>query len=131
MPDVITFFFSGLEVFTPIFLQFYQKQGSPNTIIEQECIPVGCIPLAAVAIGRGVMSPPGTPLLLWPSVMAFWPPQPEGHNRRPHPPWEQASAPGADPPGTRHPPCCKACWDTTCNACWDSTPPPVNRITHV
>ena len=62
----------------------------------------------------------------------------------------RAEPPGSRPPQTRHlpaarhagiahPPCCKACWDTTCNACWDSTPPlqgmlgyhpPVNRMTN-
>ena len=106
----------------------------------QECIPVGCVPPAAVAIGGGGLGVSTRPLL-WPFgvVALLWPsapphPQrpyqkatfnqkatkPEGHNRRPHPPpQEQTPHHQAPPPQT----CCKACWDITCNACWDSIPP--------
>ena len=87
---------------------------------EQECIPVGCILPAAVAI-RGVST--------------RHPQSRHAPQSRPH---LGADPPAADPPA-RHagiPPAmhagiappCKACWDTTCNACWDSTPP-VNRMT--
>ena len=51
---------------------------------KQECISVGCIPPAVVAVWGGLhQAPPCYGLLVWwPSVMAFWPPQktiPEGH----------------------------------------------------
>ena len=64
-----------------------------NRLYSQECIPVGCVPSATVAVCfRGVSTP-----------RQSIPP----HSRHPPP-----------PPGS-----CKACVDTTCNACWDSTPP--------
>ena len=77
-----------------------------NSICKQECIRVGCVPSAAVAV-----SPRGF------CLSACW-------DTSPSPPG--ADPPGSRPPQTRCPPpetCCKACWDTTCNACWDSTPP--------
>ena len=79
----------------------------------QECIPVGCVPPAAVAIGGGGVGGlhQATVMAFWCGglVMAFCPPprpyqkatfnqkatKPEGHNRRPLPPPPQ----GADPPG--------------------------------
>ena len=77
-----------------------------NLYFTQECIPVGCILSATVAVcfrgGGSLPSPPEQA-----------------------PPQDQAPPPRA---GTPLETCCKACWDTTCNACWDSTPP-VNRIT--
>ena len=104
---------------------------------KQECIPVGCVPPAAVDITGGLHAPPGA--------------DPPGR----HPPPEQAP-PRPDPPQlppwmwawTRSPSTppldvglgletCKACHagippplETWCKACWDTTtPPPVNRIT--
>ena len=78
--------------------------------IKQECIPVGCVPPTAVAVGVGGLclstywetDPP-------PSVGLETPP-----GQTPHlPPWVWAWKPtrhaGIPPPGT----CCKACWDTT------------------
>ena len=60
---------------------------------EQECIPVGCVPPAAEAIGGGVSTrhPPG--------------PDPPGGGTPPRggTPWEQ-TLPGAGPPRSRHPP---------------------------
>ena len=61
----------------------------PITAKEQECIPVGCVPPAAVAVSTppGARHPPGlgTPPSLGPGTP---------------PPWDQASPPG---PG-KHPP---------------------------
>ena len=110
---------------------------------EQECIPVGCVPPAAVAVMGGVSTHPsraGTP----PSQIPLNFPLGVGLDQIPLS-FPLGCGPGLDPPQlppwvwawkpARHagtPPtetCCKACWDTTCNACWDSTPPPVNRIT--
>ena len=76
-----------------------QLRGARSCILnyQQECIPVGCVLSATVAIcfrGGGVSK----------------------HTSPELAPLEQT------PPVSR-PPCCKACWDTTCNACWDSTPP--------
>ena len=91
---------------------------------KQECIPVGCVPPAAVAIWGGVSTK--NPLLLGASgVVAFCPPQrpyqkaafnqkatkPEGHNRRPqqkaitegHTP-EQATPQNQAPPWDQAPP---------------------------
>ena len=40
-----------------------------GNIIEQECILVGCVPTAAVAIsGEGSASPDQTPTLFWPEI---------------------------------------------------------------
>ena len=114
----------------------------------QECIPVGCVLPAAVAVRgwRGGLHQV-TVMAFWCGglVMAFCPSPQKAHTRRPpsirRPPNQKAITegnipPGADPPGPgppqeqtpprdQAPPpetCCKACWDITCNACWDSTP---------
>ena len=92
--------------------------------LKQECIPVGCVPPAAVAVLGDLQQAP--PLLLWPSgVVAFWcggllPPHPpedhtrrlpsirrppkqkairEGHNRRP----QQKAITEGHPPWSRPP----------------------------
>ena len=83
---------------------------SLQTFIQQECIPVGCVPSATVAVC--FQGGPHTPLLEQAPPLEQTPP-------RAGTPWSR-HPPGADPPRSR-PPCCKACWDTTCNACWDST----------
>ena len=71
--------------------RMFEKKHKKDTKLKQECIPVGCVPPAAVAV-PGV-SPPGTP----------------HRSRHPleHPTLEQ-EPPGADtprstPPHTRHP----------------------------
>ena len=81
-------------------------------MFKQECIPVGCIPPAAVA-DRGVSTrqPPGSRR---PGADPLW---------TRHTPWEQAH-PCCKTCWDRTPPCYKACWDTTSNACWATTPPP-------
>ena len=122
--------------------------------MKQECIPVGCVPPAAVAIpgGGGLYTPLGadppreqTPpgsrhLQGW----AWRPPLARSPSTYPLDVGLEtplARSPKL-PPGCGsgnlqgmlgyHPPktSCKACWDTTCNACWDTTPSPfMNRIT--
>ena len=67
-----------------------------NTFYEQEYIPVGCVPPAAVSIGG---SPPGTPRSRHPREQTH--PQADtllGADTPPsrHPPWEQTHPPGAD-----------------------------------
>ena len=116
---------------------------------EQECIPVGCVPPAAVAV-TGVVSthPPWSRQPPW--VWAWRPPQPPpsplgvGLETPPSPSliplnFSLGCGPG-DPPGQiplNFPlgvglETCKACWDTTCNACWDTTPsPPPWTDTHL
>ena len=119
-------------------------------ILIQECIPVGYVPPATVAVGgRGLpqcmlgYTPgcgPGDPPGCWPGdtpqVWAWRPPRsnpstsPLGVGLEPPPP----ARPSTSPLGVgletckawwdTTPPketCCKACWDTTCNACWDTT----------
>ena len=115
----------------PSLCKFYGKNR-----IEQECIPVGCVPSAAVAIHGGRGSPasvhaepgPGDPLgvgletppgvgLETPQVWAWRPPDVWA--------WSLPPARALNfPPGVglETPSCCKACWDTTCNAFWDTTP---------
>ena len=101
--------------------------------LRQECIPVWCVPPAAVAIhGVGGLC-----------LSACWD-NGCGHG----PPWSDPSTSplgvGLETPpgdlqgmlgyhlqgmlGYPQETCCKACWDTTCNAYRDTTPP-VNRIT--
>ena len=85
---------------------------SQYTQVQQECIPVGCVPPAAVAVwGGSLPGPPGS--------------RPRSGSRpsQEQTPLLREQTPPDPPPET----CCKACWDTTCNVCWDSTPP-VNRI---
>ena len=79
-----------------IFMQFWGK-----SLVKQECIPVGCVLPAAVAVGGLHQAPPslGTRHPLGPGT-----PPPETRHTSP---WDQA------PPGTRHPP--------------DQAPPPVDR----
>ena len=55
---------------------------SLQTFIQQECIPVGCVPSATVAVC--FQGGPHTPLLEQP------------------PPWSRPPPPGADPPAARH-----------------------------
>ena len=93
---------------------------------NKECIPVGWVPPAAVAITRGSPHPPeqAPPLVRSPSTS----PLAVGLET---PSQIPLSFPLWCGPGNLqgmlgyHPPlqtCCKACWDTTCNVCWDSTP---------
>ena len=114
---------------------------------EQECIPVGCVPPAAVTISWGVClsacwdthparcGPGDLPLGVgletpqgwaWrpPWVWAWRPPRPDPWT----PPWVWAWRPPR-PDHSRHGmlgytplDTCKACWDTICKACWDTTP---------
>ena len=91
---------------------------------EQECIPLGCVPRTAVAVGGG-----------WVCLSACWdrPPMGVGLETPPGqtpqlPPWMWAWRPPTArplnfPPGCGsgnlqgmlgyHPPYCNACWDTT------------------
>ena len=100
--------------------------------MKRECIPVGCIPPAAVAargsasVHTGIHIPlgcrPGDPC-----VWAWRPPRPEpstsplgvGLETPQVWAWKPARHAGIPPPKT----CCKACWNTTCNACWNTPPP--------
>ena len=95
-----------------------------NSILIQECIPIGCVPSATVAVcfrGGGFSTPPSKPL---PGA------DPPGAGTQQQTPQEQTpcpleqAPPGSRPPGAGTPPetCCKACWDTTCESCWDTTP---------
>ena len=112
--------------------------------LEQECIPVGCVPPSSRRHGGGRVCTrhPPSAMALWCGGLLLWPSTPpkdhtrrppsirrppnqkaitEGHNRRPHqpPPLEQiplgADPPVADPPGADPPP------ETCCKACWDTT----------
>ena len=100
---------------------------------KQECIPVGCVQPAAVAVweglpqcmlgsplGVGLETPPprcgpGDLPQLW-----AWRPPPSCGPGNPHPPQPD---PSTSPLGVGLETCCKACWDTTCNACCDTTSP--------
>ena len=102
--------------------------------IKLECITVGCVPPAAVAVRGGLHTPhgtrhpPGADTLpkqtpyMWAWRPPSWPDPPQ------LPPWVWAWKParhaGIPPPSET---CCKACWDTTCNACWDTTPLPCEQ----
>ena len=91
--------------------------------LKQECIPVGCVPSAAVAV-----SPGGSAQTKHPPQTRHLPPT-RHHPLGADPHWsghplDQVPHLGTDP---RH---CKACWDTTCNTCWDSTPRPPCGQTH-
>ena len=88
----------------PIVMTYIFNKWTQQT--QWECIPLGCVPSAAV-----VVSPRGRVCF---SAC-----------------WDTSPLLGTDPPGADTPPgpgtpletCGKACWDTTCNACWDSTDP--------
>ena len=100
----------------------------------QECIPVGCVLPAALAVhGEVCLSAcwdtqptPGVGLetalgmgLETPWVWAWRPPR-----CGPGDPSDPSASPlgvGLESPLDT----CKACWDTTCNACWDTSPPPL------
>ena len=72
------------------------SENNRNISKEQECVPVGCVPPAAVAVpgGRGV--PPGIP------PPETRPPSPE--TRHPSPPQDQTRLPrDQTPPETRPP----------------------------
>ena len=127
------------------------KKTFVSTFSKQECIPVGCIPPAAVAVMGG--GSPHTPHITPPSgadTALSLPPEQASPPQAGTPPcriplnFPLWCGPGDSPPGQiclnfalgcgpgnlqgmlgYHPleTCCKACWDTTCNACWDSTPP--------
>ena len=91
---------------------------------KEECIPVGCVPSATVAVCfRGVsLQPPGAD----PPPPRSRPPRAEPHWEQNTPPqsrpsWEQAPTPCGKACWDNTPPCCKACWDITCNVCWDTT----------
>ena len=77
----------------------------------QECIPVGCVPSAAVAVSPGGGRSAWTKCMLgYQPPWSRHPPRPGSLGARSRPPLLETF--------------CKAYWDTTCNACWDSTPPP-------
>ena len=121
---------------------------------KQECIPVGCVPPAAVAVreeGLPQCMLGYTPwVCAWrsPWVCAWRPPRCGPGDLPGCGPGDPPGGPG-DPLGCgprdplarpfNFPPLdvgletCKACWDTTpletcCEACWDTTQPPVNRM---
>ena len=98
--------------------------------MKQECIPVGCVPPAAVAV-QG--SPPGTPREADPpGSRPLGPGNPPADPNRAEPQEQTPPARHAEIPPAMHAgiaPPCKACWDTTYNACWDSTLTR-NRMTH-
>ena len=90
----------------------------PDPNIKQECIPVGCVLPAAVAIPGGVSTRhPLSVLAFWCGGLLLWPSapsprtpyqkvtfnqkatKPEGHNRRPQQKAiTEGHPPGADPP---------------------------------
>ena len=65
-----------------------------NCVMSQECIPVGCVPPAAVGILGGSPHPPRAD-----PPGSRQPPQGAGY-----PPGEQAPPQSRHPPGSRHPP---------------------------
>ena len=93
-----------------------------DNIVEQECIPVGCVPPETVAVGG--WSPPGTP----PGLCTPWEQTTPGTMHHPpdhapprdHPPQDHAPPRSRPPPG----PCTPPPEQTPLGA--DS--PPVNRI---
>ena len=114
------FFIRKLNVFLD---SSWSNQGhlSPGRTIEisskQECIAVGCIPPAVVAVGGVCVSACcDTPPWVWP-----WRNPPPGQTPQ-LPPWVWTWKP-ARHAGILPPLWCKAYWGTTCNACWDTTPP--------
>ena len=71
---------------------------SLQTFIQQECIPVGCVPSATVAVC--FQGGPHTPLLEQAPPLEQTPPQ-SRHPLEQAPPWSRPP-PGADPPAARH-----------------------------
>ena len=108
-----------------------------QAFLQQECIPVGCVPPAAVVVRGGGLpqcmleytSPsgcgPGEPppqVWAWRLLLGVSLETPPGQTPQLPPwvwAWKLAKHAGIPPPPRT---CCKACWDTTCNACWDTTP---------
>ena len=115
-----------------------------QAFLQQECIPVGCVPPAAVVVrgglpqcmleytyplGVGLETPsgcgPGEPppqVWAWRLLLGVGLETPPGQTPQLPPlvwAWKLARHAGISPPPRT---CCKACWDTTCNACWDTTP---------
>ena len=81
---------------------------------KQECIPVGCVPPAAIAVhGRGVSASVHCWDTHLPLGVGLETPLARPLNFAPE------CGPGDPPPPEN---CCKACWDNTCKACWDTTP---------
>ena len=113
-----------------------QPDGIPTTeiaFIEQERIPVGCVPSAAVAVTGGSPHTPGSrsppeqaaPQARSPSTSPLGvdlekPPPP-----RPDP----LNFPPGGGPGNLQGMLGYSSPETCCKACWDTTPPSVNRIT--
>ena len=94
----------------------------------QECIPVGCVPSATVAVCfQGGSPPPRSRPPHSRHPLSQVPPGPGTPSGTRHPPWDQAPPQDQAPPWEQTP-YCKACWDTICNAWWDSIPP-VDRMT--
>ena len=124
-----------------IFVQMKLLFKFANFDSKQECIPVGCVPSAAVAVTDGASTPrpgqapprcgPGDPLARSPStspwVRAWRPPCQIPLNFPQGVGLETCKACWDTIPPLEN--CCKAWWDTTWNACWDTPPPPVNRMT--
>ena len=83
----------------------------PNVQIKQECIPVGCVLPAAVAVQGGlhqVPPRPSTPQDQTPSPTRNPPPGTRLPQNQASPktrsPWDQTPPPTRHPSGTRHPP---------------------------
>ena len=96
----------GSQLFSPLTCPMHAQRNSrvkrSPLQYEQECIPVGCVSSATVAVCfRGGLHtpPPGAD----PCCKACWDTTWKAC-------WDST------------PPCCKACWDTTCKACWDTPP---------
>ena len=69
-----------------------KEEGADERINEQECIPVGCVPLVAVAVREGGLEKATPP--------RKHPPFPG--RKHPNPPEE--APPGGSTPGRKHPP---------------------------
>ena len=93
----------------------------------QECIPVGCVPPAAVAVGgggwgsasvyAGIQIPPGVGLE---TPLGVGPESPQ----RPYPSTSPFGCGPGDPPPPPDPSTCHlGVGLETCKACWDTTPP--------
>ena len=87
---------------------------------QQECIPVGCVPPAAVAVGRRWGLPQC--MLGYTSQVWAWRPPPTRPLNLSH-----GCGPGDPPCQTRQPPPWLWAWRPpleTCKACWDTPLPP-------
>ena len=105
-----------------------------RSILKQECIPVGCVPPAAVAVTGGVSTPPGaeTPLLEQVPPPGCGP----GDPPRPDPPqlppwvwaWKPARHAGIPPPWR---PAARYAGIPPAMYAGIAPPPPVDRHTRV